>query len=87
MRGGQTAADREPVVSAATVAGWVDDLVEVSRDATDAERVDQIAELERLKAAAAAAQARLTADLDAAQRAAQEAAGVPKRRVGLGVAG
>jgi hypothetical protein len=43
MHGGQTAADREPVVSAATVAGWVDDLVEVSRDATDAERVDQIA--------------------------------------------
>ncbi|MFC6286576.1 HNH endonuclease [Nocardioides sp. GCM10027113] len=59
----------------------------MSRDRiSDAERVDLITELERLKAAAAAAQAKLTADLDASQRAAQEAAGLPARRVGVGIA-
>jgi hypothetical protein len=79
-------AHREPTLSAATITGWVDDLAEVSRDLTDADRVDQIAELETLKAAAAAAQARLTADLDASQRQAQTDAGLPARRVGTGIA-
>ena len=83
-RRGDAAAE---VLSAATIAGWIDDLLDVSRDLTDAQRVDQIAELERLKSAAAAAQAKLTTDLDASQRAAQEAAGVPKRRLGAGIAG
>ncbi|BBX08563.1 HNH endonuclease [Mycolicibacterium aichiense] len=45
-----------------------------------------IAELERLKAAAAAGQARLTAALDAARRSAEEAAGVPIRKRGRGLA-
>jgi hypothetical protein len=44
-----------------------------------------IAELERLKAAAAARQARLTAALDTARRAAEAAAGVPAARRGRGV--
>lgn len=48
--------------------------------------VHGIAELERLKAAAAAGQARLTAALDAARRSAEEAAGVPVRKRGRGLA-
>lgn len=45
-----------------------------------------IAALERLKAAAAARQARLSAALDATRRAAEAAAGVPAERRGRGVA-
>ena len=48
--------------------------------------VERIAELERLKAAAAAGQARAAAALDAARRAADAAAGVPAARRGRGVA-
>ena len=52
---------------------------------SDAERVEQLAVLERLKAAASAAQARVTVGFDASQRAAQRAAGLPERKVGAGV--
>ena len=52
----------------------------------ESELVDGIAELERLKAAAAARQARLAAALDAARRRAEAAAGVPAERRGRGVA-
>lgn len=48
--------------------------------------IEGIAALERLKAAAAARQARLAAELDAARRAAEAAAGVPAQRRGRGVA-
>jgi hypothetical protein len=48
--------------------------------------IERIAELERLKAAAAAGQARAAAALDAARRAADAAAGVPTTRRGRGVA-
>jgi hypothetical protein len=48
--------------------------------------VQRIAELERVKAAAAAGQARAAAALDAARRAAESAAGVPSARRGRGVA-
>ncbi len=51
----------------------------------DAARIDQIGALEEMKAAAAAAQARLSVDFDASQRAVQAAAGVPRRRLGRGV--
>ena len=53
---------------------------------TDAERIDLIAALETVKAAAAAAQARVTVAFDASQRAAQAAAGVPAKHQGRGVA-
>jgi hypothetical protein len=53
---------------------------------SESELVDGIAELERLKAAAAARQARLAAALDAARRRAEAAAGVPAERRGRGVA-
>ena len=48
--------------------------------------IERIAELERVKAAAAAGQARAAAALDAARRAADAAAGVPAARRGRGVA-
>jgi hypothetical protein len=55
--------------------------------ASDAERIDLIAGLEKLKGAAAAAQARLTVAFDASQRTQQVADGVPVQKQGLGVAG
>jgi hypothetical protein len=45
-------------LDAGVVAGWVGRLAEFQREVTDAERIDQIRALERLKSAAAAAQAR-----------------------------
>ena len=51
-----------------------------------AELMEQIRQLEVLKAASAAAQARATARFAAAQRAAQRAAGVPASEVGKGIA-
>jgi len=57
-----------------------------SRVLTDAERIDLIAELEALKGAAAAAQARVTVDFDASQRAEQARKGVPAKEQGGGVA-
>jgi hypothetical protein len=56
------------------------------RDLTDRERIDLIRGLEELKCSAEAAQATLTADFDASQRAAQAARGLPKERQGIGVA-
>jgi hypothetical protein len=51
----------------------------------DAERIEQLRALEELKSAAAAAQARVTAEFARSQRAAQAAAGVPAREVGRGI--
>ena len=48
--------------------------------------IDRIAELERLKATAAAAQARLTAALDLKRRTAEADAGIPLRKRGQGLA-
>jgi hypothetical protein len=69
------------------VSGWIDQLARFERDVTDAERIDQLRALEQLKAAAAAAQARITVDLDASVRDAHAAAGIPTERQGRGVAG
>ena len=48
--------------------------------------VERIAELERIKAAAAAGQARLTAALDAARRSAEASAGIPAAKRARGLA-
>src|ERR1700746_2382036 len=48
--------------------------------------IDRIAELERIKSAAAAGQARAAAALDGARRASEAAAGVPAAQRGRGVA-
>ena len=65
---------------------WIATLAGVDRSVDDAERVAQLEALERLKAAAAAAQAVVTADFVASQRAAQRAAGVRADKVGQGIA-
>ncbi|KAE8764653.1 DUF222 domain-containing protein [Georgenia thermotolerans] len=72
-------------LSSADISGWREALAGVDRDVSDAERVDQLRTLEELKAAAAAAQARIAVDLDVSQRRAQEAAGVPAKKRGQGV--
>ena len=71
---------------AGTVAGWRASLAQAEVAGEDHDRVAAIRELEDLKAAAAAAQARLAAALDASQRAAQADAGVPASRRGQGIA-
>ncbi len=53
---------------------------------TDHERIELIAALERLKGAAAAAQARVTVAFDASQRARQSARGLPASEQGRGIA-
>jgi len=61
-------------------------LIGCDPDSDESALVEGIASLERLKAAAAARQARLAAALDQARRSAEAAAGVPADRRGRGVA-
>jgi Domain of unknown function (DUF222) len=58
----------------------------VDPTADESALIERIAELERIKASAAAGQARAAAALDAARRAAEAAAGVPAASRGRGVA-
>ncbi|MCI4676860.1 HNH endonuclease [Candidatus Mycolicibacterium alkanivorans] len=60
--------------------------LEIDTGAGESVLVERIAALERLKAAAAAGQARLAVALDQARRSAEMAAGVPAARRGRGVA-
>jgi hypothetical protein len=75
-----------PALPSSAVAEWVGELARLDNDVTDAERIDQLRALEQLKAAAAAAQAKVTAAFVASQRAEQEAAGIPARKLGTGIA-
>jgi len=61
-------------------------LFDVDPEAGEAALRDQVEQLERLKSAAAAAQARVTALWAAKRRAAEQAAGVSARRRGMGLA-
>ena len=61
-------------------------LTEVDPSHEESALVERIAELERVKCAAAAGQARAAAALDAARRAAEAAEGIPVARRGRGVA-
>jgi hypothetical protein len=72
-------------VTAETLRSWIAGLACLDRRVEDAERVTQLELLERLKSAAAAAQAVVTVDFAASQRAEQLAAGVPAGRAGAGV--
>jgi hypothetical protein len=63
-----------------------DTLAVVDRSADQSALIERIAELERIKSAAAAGQARAAAALDAARREAEAAAGVPAAQRGRGVA-
>lgn len=60
-------------------------ILEIDTGADESVLVERIAALERLKAAAAAGQARLTVALETSRRAAEAAAGVPAARRGKGV--
>jgi hypothetical protein len=72
-------------LDADTLTRWIDSLVSVGRDLADAERIDLIRGLEELKAAAAGAQAVLTADFDASQRRTQTDAGTRSKDLGKGI--
>jgi hypothetical protein len=72
-------------LTAERLQSWITELTCLDRQVDDAERVAQLELLERLKSAAAAAQAEVTVDLVASQRAEQVAAGVPAARVGVGI--
>jgi hypothetical protein len=72
--------------TAASVAEFGAALARLDRAVSDAERIEQIRVLEELKAAAAAAQARVSADLYASVSAGQAARGVPVPERGRGVA-
>jgi hypothetical protein len=63
-----------------------DDVLVVDPDSGESALIAQITALERLKSAAAAAQARAAAAFAATRRAAEIAAGTPRRRRGRGVA-
>jgi Domain of unknown function (DUF222)/HNH endonuclease len=73
-------------LDAATVDAWAAALGALDERADDAGRIDSIRALERLKCAAEAAQAVLTADFDASQRAAAAARGVRPERRARGIA-
>src|SRR6516165_635024 len=59
---------------------------QIDHDADEAALIERISDLERVKAAAAAGQARAAAALDERRRADEAAAGVPRRQRGRGVA-
>jgi hypothetical protein len=61
-------------------------LAHLTREVSDAKRIDLLRTLEDLKAAAAAAQARITTDLATSRRRAHAEAGLPARRHGEGLA-
>jgi hypothetical protein len=82
----RAATEIDAPLNSGVIAGWIDRLARFEREITDAERIDQIRALEHLKAAAAAAQARITVDLDTSVRAAHAAGGMPVDRQGRGVA-
>lgn len=77
------------LVPAEPVSAWVASfgaaLADVDSAVGDAELIDRIRALEEVKSAAAAAQVRAAAVLDASQRRAQELAGVPAEKRGQGV--
>jgi len=73
-------------LSTAALGGLVGRLGRLDTEVDDAERITQLELLERLKGAAAAAQARVSVALDRSQRADQAAQGLPSGKRGSGVA-
>jgi Domain of unknown function (DUF222) len=75
------------VVDASALSGWVDRLADLDTAVLDeAACIDLIGQAERVKAALAAAQARLTVRVDRSVRERHAAAGLPPQRRGRGVA-
>jgi hypothetical protein len=77
--------DVRQVMDSRSLAAFVEGLRRLDAGVDDVERVEQLRVLEELKAAAAAAQARVTVAFEASQRAAQDAAGLPARDLGKGI--
>jgi Domain of unknown function (DUF222)/HNH endonuclease len=75
-----------PAVGTRELDRLADALSRVHDTVDDAERVEQIRALERLKSAAAAAQAKVVRDFATSQRKAQAAAGVREKDLGKGIA-
>ncbi|MET1154677.1 DUF222 domain-containing protein [Arthrobacter sp.] len=75
-----------PTADAAGINAFASSLASLDHDVSDVERINAITALENLKDAAAAAQAKASAALDASIRARRAAAGVPKDRCGRGIA-
>jgi hypothetical protein len=76
-------------VESSTLRSWLSALGQplgVAGDVDDAELIEQIAVLERIKSGCAARQARLSVTFDSSQRARQRALGVRPEKVGRGVA-
>jgi hypothetical protein len=89
VKSGRVPSGRTPVcvsAHAAIVECMFESLTSVDSFTEESTLVARIAELERIKAAAAAGQARAAARLDAARRSTEAAAGVPAARRGRGVA-
>jgi hypothetical protein len=80
-------ADPEAPAAVAAVRAFHAQLASLGEGLDDRGRIDLIRSLEELKSGAAAAQARVSVEFDASQRAAQAAAGVPAERQGRGIAG
>lgn len=73
-------------MAAGSISDMLESLFELDPDSSEEELRIQVERFERLKAAAAAAQARATALWSAKRRAAEAAAGVPTRKRGRGLA-
>ena len=80
-------ADPEAPAAVSAVRAFHAQLASLGEGLDDAGRIDLIRALEELKSGAAAAQARVSVEFDASQRAAQAATGVPAERQGRGIAG
>jgi hypothetical protein len=76
----------EQAITTADLAGWVDALLTLAEDATDAERIDRIRLMEDVKGALCAAQAREAVALKRSVVDAEAARGVPAAKRGRGVA-
>jgi len=73
-------------LTTADLAGLLTRLASLETQVADAERVTQLDLLERVKGAAAAAQARVSVELDVSQRQVQAGQGMPAEQLGRGVA-
>ncbi len=76
----------QTITSTAELRGFLGALSRLTTRVDDPERIDQIRLLEEIKAAAAAAQAKVTTEFAASQRAVQIDAGVLAKNVGTGIA-
>lgn len=72
-------------VSVATITSWAAGLTQVDRGVDDAQRIDQLRALEELKAAACAAQARISVEFATSQRDAAVAEKVPADEATRGI--